>query len=101
MPPKNNSTPIKPSKGSTMIQEDEETQHEISKLQEQVHLSQRETKNEMEVLKKGVETKMDGLQKGMEAKLNGLEVNMDGMEAKIDEKIKENITTRKRDIGEG
>ena len=58
MAPKKNSTPIKPSEGSTMIHEDEETQHEISKLQEQVHqssLSRRATKNEMEVLKNGVE----------------------------------------------
>ena len=39
----------------------------ISKLQEQVHqisVSQRATKNEMEVLKKGMETNMDGLNKG-------------------------------------
>ena len=39
--------PTKPSEGSTMTHEDEETQHEISKLQEQVHqilLSQREQK---------------------------------------------------------
>ena len=49
-----------------MTHEDEEWQHDISKLQEQVQqisLSQRTTKNEMEVLKKGVETKMDGLKK--------------------------------------
>ena len=54
-----------------MTHEDEETQHEISKLQEQVHqisLWQRPTKNEMEVLKKGMETKMDGLKKGVESK---------------------------------
>ena len=102
--PKNNSTPIKPSEGSTMTYEDKETQHEISKLQEQVHqisLSQQATKNEMEVLKKGMETKMDGLKKGVEAKMNGLEAKidgmevgmeakMDGMEAKIDEQM-ENI----------
>ena len=45
-----------------MTHEDEELQHDISKLQEQVHqilLSQRETKNEMEALKKGVEANMD------------------------------------------
>ena len=35
--PKNNSTPIKPSEGSTMTHEDEKMQHDISKLQEQVH----------------------------------------------------------------
>ena len=54
-----------------MTHEDEEWQHDISNLQEQVQqisLSQRATKNDMEVLKKGVETKMDD------------------MEAKIDEK---------------
>ena len=76
MPRKNNSTPIKPSEGSTMTHEDEELQHDLSKLQEQVHqisLSQRATKNEME-------TKMDGLKKGGEAKVNGLEASMDGME---------------------
>ena len=40
-----------------MTHEDEEWQHDILKLQEQVQqisLLQRETKNEMEVLKKGM-----------------------------------------------
>ena len=72
IPPKNNSTPFKPSGGSTMTHEDEEMQHEMSKLQEKVHLSQRATKNEMEVLKKGVEAKMNVL----EAKMDGMEVGM-------------------------
>ena len=52
-----------------MTHENEEVKHDISKLQEKVHqisLSQRGTKNEMEVLKKGVEAKMDGLNNGME-----------------------------------
>ena len=64
MAPKNNSTPIKPLEGSTVTHEDEEWQHAISKLQEKVQqilFSQRETKNEMDVLKKGVEAKMYGL----------------------------------------
>ena len=68
MAPKNNSTPIKSLEGSTMTHEDEEWQHDISKLQvqvQQISLTQRETKNDMEVLKKGVETKMDGLKKVM------------------------------------
>ena len=59
-----------------MTHEDEELQHDLSKLQEQVHqifLSQRETKNEMEVLKKG-EAKMDGLKKGMEANMDDMEL---------------------------
>ena len=41
-----------------MAHEDEELQHDLSKLQEQMQqlsLSQRATKNEMEVLKKGME----------------------------------------------
>ena len=50
-----------------MTHEDEELQHDLSKLQEQVQkisLSQRATKNEMEVLKKGVEAKMDDMESG-------------------------------------
>ena len=73
MAPKKNSTPIKPSEGSTMTHEDEELQHDLSKLQEQVQqisLSQRAAKNEMEAkmdgLKKDVEANMDGLNKGEE-----------------------------------
>ena len=91
MPPKNNSTPIKPSDYSTMTHEDEELQHDLSKLQEEVHqnsLSQRAAKNEMDVLKKNMEAKMDGLKKGMEAMMDGfkkgMEDKMDGMEEKID-----------------
>ena len=44
-------------------------QHDISKLQDQVQqilLSQRATKNEMEVLKKGVEVKMDDVKAKIE-----------------------------------
>ena len=55
-------------------------QHEIANLQEQVHqisLSQRETKIEMEVLKKCVEAKTDGLNKGMEANMDGLKKFME------------------------
>ena len=55
MPRKNNSTPIKPSECSTMTHEGEEWKHDISKLQEkvqQISLSQRATKTEMDVLKK-------------------------------------------------
>ena len=63
-----------------MTHEDEELQHDLSKLQEQVQqisLSQRATKNEMEVLKKGVEAKMDGMEAGMEAKMDDMKDNME------------------------
>ena len=65
-----------------MTHEDEELQHDLSKLKEQVHqnsLSQRATKNEMEVLNKGMEVNMDGLKKGVEAKMDDVEANMDGL----------------------
>ena len=58
-----------------MTHEDEDLQHDLSKLQEQVHqisLSQRATKNEVEVLKKGMEAKMDGMEVGMEAKMDDM-----------------------------
>ena len=100
-----------PLEGSTMTHEDEELQHDLSKLQEKVHqisLSQRATKNEMEVWKKGMEAKMDGLKnnmdglkKGMESKIdglnNGMEAKMDDMESKINEKMKDNMEDMKND----
>ena len=48
-----------------MTHEDEEMQHDISKVHKQVHqilLSQRATKIEMGRLKKGMEVKMDGFE---------------------------------------
>ena len=90
MPYKNNSTPIKPLEGSTMTHEDEELQHVLSKLQQQVHQIsplQRAAKNEMDVLKKGVEAKMDGLKKGVEAKMEDME-----------EKMKDNMENMKNDL---
>ena len=99
MAPKKNSTPINPLEGSTMTYEDEEWQHDISKLQEQVQqssLSQRETKSHMEVLKKCVESKIDGMGSKIDGMEAGMESKIDGMEAKIDEKM-ENM---KNDIKE-
>ena len=81
-----------------MTHEEEEVQHDISKLQEKVHqilLSQRASKNEMEVLKKGVEAKMDGLKKGV---MDGLNNGMEYMEAKIEEKMKDNMENMKNDL---
>ena len=65
-----------------MTHEDEELQHDISKLEEQVHqilFSQRAKKNEMEVLKKGVEAKMDGFKKDVEANMDDMKYNMENM----------------------
>ena len=65
-----------------MTHEEEEVQHDISKLQDQVQqisLSQRVTKNEMEILMKGLEAKKDGLKNGVEAKMDGLKNDMEDM----------------------
>ena len=92
MPRKNNSTPIKPLEGSTMTHEAEEWQHDMSKLQEQVQqisLSQRATKNEMEVLKKSVEANMNGIEakieENMENMKNDIKVEIEGLEKLIQE----------------
>ena len=76
-----------------MTHEEEELQHDISKLQEKVHqisLTQRATKNEMDVLKKGMEANMDGL-KGVEAKMDGMEEKMEGLQEDM-EGLKEGLT---------
>ena len=56
----------------------------------------------MEVLKKIMESKMDGLKKGMEAKMDGLKKGIDGlnngMEAMINEKMKDNMEEMKNDL---
>ena len=78
--------------------EEEEMQHDISKLQDQVQqmsLAQKVTEAKMDDLKKDVEAKMDGLNKGVEAKMDGLnkgvESKADGVEAKMDD-LKTDLT---------
>ena len=53
MPPKKNSTPIKPSENSTMTHEEEELQHDISKLRDQVQ--------QIWILQREIEDDIDGL----------------------------------------
>ena len=65
-----------------MTHEEQEVQHDISKLQQhvqQLSLLQKETKNEMDVLKKSVEAKMDGLKNGMEHMEEKMIYNMEDM----------------------
>ena len=71
--------------------------HDISKLRDQVQqisLSQKVTKANMDGLKEGVEAKMDGvedkmdgLKKGMEAKMNDMEAKMDGLKKGVEAKM--------------
>jgi len=71
-------------------EEEEEMQHDISKLRDQVQqisLSQKVTKAKIDGLKKEVEAKMNGVEvkmDGMEDKMDGMEAKMDGMDAKMD-----------------
>ena len=99
-------------------EEEEEMQHDISKLRDkvqQISLAQKVTENKMDGLKKdvedkmdglkkGVEAKMDGLNKGIEAKMNDMEAKMDGVEAKMDDveakmdDLKTNLTNLLQEI---
>jgi len=71
-------TPSKQPESSSMThEEEEEMQHDISKLGEQVQ--------QMSLAQKVRKAKMDGLKKCMEAKMDRMEAKMDGMEAKVDD----------------
>ena len=86
-------TPSKQPESSSMThEEEEEMQHDISKLQDQVQqlsLTQKGTESKMDGLKKDVEAKMDVLKKGVEAKMDclkkGIEAKMNDVEAKMDD----------------
>ena len=54
---------------------EEEMQHDISKLRDQVQ--------QISLSKKATEANMDGWKNGMEANMDGMEANMDGIEAKL------------------
>ena len=91
-------TPSKQHESSSMTcEEEEEIQHDISKLRDQVQQNS--------LSEKVTDAKMDGLKKGMEAKMDGMEAKMDGlkkfMEAKMDgmeEKLKGNMEDLKTDL---
>ena len=89
-------TPNKKLEISSMThEEEEEMQHNISKLRdqvEQISLAPIVIEAKMDGLKKDVEAKiydveakMDGLRKDIEAKINDMEHKMDGVEAKLDD----------------
>ena len=81
-------TPSKEPESSSMThEEEEEMQHDIYTLQDQVQqisLSQKVTEakmNGMEANMNGMQVKMDGV----EAKMNGMDTKMNGMDAKMEE----------------
>ena len=98
-------TPSKQPEISSMThEEEEEMQHDILKLRDQVQqisLTQKVTENKMDGLNKYIESKMDGLKKGVEAKPDdlkkGVEAKMDGVEAKMDD-LKINMEELKTDL---
>ena len=73
-------TPSKqPKSSSVTYEEEEEMQHDIAKLRDQVQqvsLAQKGTESKMDGLKKDVEAKMDCLKKGIEAKMDDLKIDL-------------------------
>ena len=67
---------------STMThEEEEEMQHDISKLRDQaqqISLSQKVTEAKMDGLKNGIEAKINGLKNDMETKIDGIEAKLKG-----------------------
>jgi len=83
-------TPSKQPERSTIThEEEEETQHDISKLRDQVQ--------QISLSHKVTKANMDGLKKVMEAKMNGVEANINDMESKMDG-LKVNIKDLKKDM---
>ena len=61
------------------MEEEEEMQHDISKLRDQVQqnsLTQKVTKAKMDSLKKGVEAKMDGIEAKIKDKMEDLKIDL-------------------------
>lgn len=82
-------TPSKQPKISTMMhEEEEEMQHDISKLHDQVlqiSLSQKVTKANMDGLKNGIEDKIDGIKKDVAVFDDGLKAYIEAtMNVKIE-----------------
>ena len=87
MPPKNNSTPIKPSEIYTMMHEEEVLQYEISKLRYQVQ--------QVSILRREIEDEIDGLKEEMKAKLDGLK---DQIIANMNDKLVEDRIEHQQQI---
>jgi len=110
-------TPSKQPEISSMThEEEEEMQHDISKLQDQVQqisLSQKviEAKmngveanmNGMKVNMDGVEAKMDGMEammNGMDAKMNGMDAKMEELKINLNKLLQEMVTNGERVVKE-
>ena len=71
-------TPSKqPGSSSMTYEEEEEMQHEIAKLRDQVQ--------QVSLAQKRTESKMDGLKKDVEPKTYGMEAKMNDVEAEMDD----------------
>ena len=83
-------TPSKQPESSSMThEEEEEMQHDISKLRDQVQ--------QVSLAQKGTKSKMDCLNKGLEANMNDMEAKMDDL--KIDLKTgMEDLKTGMEDL---
>ena len=85
----------KPEISSMNHEEEEEMQHDISKLWDQVQqvsLAQKSTESKMDGLKKDVEAKMDGLKTSME----DLKIGMKDLKTNLTKFLQEMLTNGER-----
>ena len=86
-------TPSKEPESSSMThEEEEEMQHDISKLWDQVQ--------QMSLTQKVIESKMDGLKKDVEAKMNDVEAKMDDLKIDLTNFLQEILTNGERVVKE-
>ena len=97
-------TPSKKPKISSMThEEEEEMQHDISKLRDQVQqisLAQKLTENKMDGSNKDIEAKMDGLKKGVEAKIDGMDDKMEELKINMNKLLQEMVNKGERVLKE-
>ena len=84
-------TPSKQPEISSMnYEEEEEMQHDTSKLRDQV--------KQMSLVQKVIESKMDDLKKDVEAKMNDVEAKMDNLKIDLKTDLKRDMADLKRDL---
>ena len=97
-------TPSKEPESSSMThEEEEEMQHDISKLRDQVQqvsLAQKGTKSKMDCLKKGVEAKMNDVEAKMDDLKIDLKTDMEELKINMNKLLQERVTKGERVVKE-
>ena len=93
----------RPEISSMTHEEEEEMQHDISKLRDQVQqvsLAQKGTKSKMDCLKKGVEAKMNDVEAKMDDLKIDLKTDMDELKINMNKMLQEMVTKGERVVKE-